>query len=89
LLETLAPPPTGNIEDLRWAREQIDPDITTKGNLDLGLLRDGTPAEIAEATRAIVDATSGYRHWVGTADAVLCGTPIENMQAMVEAAKTC
>ena len=87
LLETFAPPPTGDIEDLHWAREQIDPEITTKGNLDIGLLREGTPAEIARATRAIIEATDGYRHWVGTGDAVLGGTPIENVRAIVEAAK--
>jgi len=88
VLETFAPPPTGDITDLRWARERVDPEITTKGNLDIGLLREGTPDEVAQATRDIVEATAGYRHWVGTGDAVLGGTPVENMWAMVAAAKS-
>ena len=87
VLETFAPPPTGDIMDLRWARQQVDPEITTKGNLDVGLLREGTRDEVARATLNIIEATAGYRHWVGTGDAVLGGTPIENVRAMVEAAK--
>ncbi len=87
LFETLAPPPTGDIDDLAAARRQLSPRICTKGNMDLGLLRNGSPQEVAQATRAILEATRGYRHIVGTADAVLPGTPMENIRAMVQAAK--
>jgi hypothetical protein len=87
LLESLAPPPTGDIDDLSWARAALSPRICTKGNLDLGLLRTASPELVGQETRAILVATRGYRHIVGTADAVLPGTPIENIQAMVRAAK--
>ena len=87
LFETLAPPPTGDIDDLAEARRHLSPRICTKGNIDLGLLWSGSPAEVSSVTRAVLDATRGYRHIVGTADAVLPGTPIENIQAMVTAAK--
>ena len=88
LFETLAPPPTGDIDDLAAARRQLSTRICTKGNLDLALLRNGSPSEVAEATRAILKATRGYRHIVGTADAVLPDTPMENIRSMVEAAKS-
>lgn len=88
LFETLAPPPTGDIDDLAEARRQLSPRICTKGNIDLGLLRNGTAGEVASVTRTILEATRGYRHIVGTADAVLPGTPMENIRSMVETAKT-
>lgn len=84
MVETLAPPPTGDINDLREARERLDPEICTKGNLDMGILRDGPVERIAEETRKIIDATLGSRHMVGTADALLRGTPVEHLKTMVE-----
>ncbi len=87
LFETLAPPPTGDIDNLAETRRHLSPGICTKGNIDLGLLRNGSAEEVADATRAILDATRGYRHIVGTADAVLPGTPMENIRSMVKTAK--
>ena len=84
LVETLAPPPTGDIDDLKEARELLDPEICTKGNLDMGILRDGPVGRIREEVKKIIDATRGHRHMVGTADAVLRGTPVEHLKAMLE-----
>jgi uroporphyrinogen-III decarboxylase len=86
VLETLAPPPNGD-NDLAEARLRLDPGICTKGNLDLGLLREGTPEQVTSETRRMVRASRGFPHIHSTADAVLPGTPAENMIAFVTAAR--
>ncbi len=86
IIETIAPPPAGD-NDLREARRQISPQICTKGNLELGLLRRGTPQEVRQATRRMVEAARGYKHVFSTADAVLEGTPPENFIAFVRTAR--
>lgn len=86
VLETVAPPPEGD-NDLAESRRAVDPRICTKGNLALGMLRDGTAEEVARATRAMTAAVRGFRHVRSTADAVLPGTPPENLVAFVQAAR--
>ena len=86
MFETLAPPPMGELEDLGWARKQLDPGICTRGNMDLEFLKTSTPAEIASRSAQILKETSGYRHIVGTADEILAGTPLENVKAMADSA---
>lgn len=86
VIETIAPPPEGD-NDLSESRKYIDPKICTKGNFQLNLLREGTPAQIAEATRQMVASVRGWKHIISTADAVLPGTPPENFLAFVEAAR--
>jgi hypothetical protein len=86
VLETVAPPPEGD-NDLAESRRALDARICSKGNLSLGLLREGTPAEVAAATRTLVEAVRGWRHVVSTADAVLPGTPPENFLAFVRTAR--
>ena len=86
VLETVAPPPEGD-NDLAESRRALDPRICTKGNLSLGLLRDGTPEDVGRATRTLVEAVRGWRHVISTADAVLPGTPPENFMAFVRTAR--
>jgi hypothetical protein len=86
-LETVAPPPAGDIDDLRTYREMLDPSICTKGNIDVGFLLHASVEEVREATLEVIEATKGFRHMVATGDDVYDGTPLENLQAMVEVAK--
>lgn len=86
VVETIAPPPEGD-NDLGESRQRLDPTICTKGNLSLLLLRDGTPDQVTEATRAMVRAVRGYAHIHSTADAVLTGTPPENFIAFLRTAR--
>ncbi len=86
VLETVAPPPAGDNE-LAAARARLRPGSCTKGNLDLGLLRDGSVAAITAATRSMVEATRGQAHIHSTADAVLPGTPPENFLAHLQTAR--
>jgi len=86
-LETMAPPPAGDIDDLRVYREMLDPSICTKGNIDVGFLLHASVEDVREATLEVIEATKGFRHMVGTGDDVYDGTPIENLKAMVEVSK--
>ena len=87
VIETIAPPPEGD-NDLAESRGFILPSICTKGNLNLGLLRDGTSQEVARCTREMVEAVHGQRHIYSTADAVLKGTPPENYITFIETVRT-
>jgi hypothetical protein len=86
-LETMAPPPAGDIDDLQTYRHMLDPGICTKGNVDVGFLLHASVEEVREATLEVIEATQGSRHMVGTGDDVYDGTPIENLKAMVEVSK--
>jgi hypothetical protein len=86
LIETIAPPPEGD-NDLAESRKYIDPNICTKGNLNLNLLRDGNPNQIAEMTKQMVESIRGWKHNFSTADAVLPGTPPENFISFVRTAR--
>jgi hypothetical protein len=86
VIETIAPPPEGD-NDLAVSRSHIDRTVCTKGNLNLRLLRDGRPEQIADEVQKIAAAVRGYPHIVSTADAVLQGTPPENLLAFVSAAR--
>ncbi len=86
VLETVAPPPAGDNE-LARARARLRPGSCTKGNLDLGLLRDGSVKAVTEATQRMVTATVGQAHILSTADAVLPGTPPTNFLAHLHTAR--
>jgi uroporphyrinogen-III decarboxylase len=82
VIETIAPPPEGD-NSLGESRKFVDPGISTKGNFSLGLLRDGTPADIGREATVMVEAVRGFPHIFSTADAVLPGTPGANFVALV------
>jgi hypothetical protein len=84
VLETLSAPPSGSIEDIGKARARIDKTIVTRGNIDLELIRNGNSKDCAKAARAVIEATSGYPHIIGAGDAILYGTPAENLVAIKE-----
>ena len=88
VVETIAPPPEGD-NDLAESRKYLDRNICSKGNMSLVLLRDGTEAEVREATRRMVDSVRGYAHIYSTADTVLQGTPPENFITFVRTAREC
>ncbi|HET6485130.1 MAG TPA: uroporphyrinogen decarboxylase family protein [Spirochaetia bacterium] len=85
LIETVAPPPCGD-NDLGESRRMLDREIVSKGNFDLGLLREGTVDQVTAATRAMVASVRRFPHVFSTADAVLEGTPPANFIAFVETA---
>ena len=86
VIETIAPPPEGD-NDLAESRKHINPNICTKGNFNLHLLRDGNPDQIANRTQKMVESVRGWKHIFSTADGVLPGTPPENYTAFVKTAR--
>ncbi len=85
VLETVAPPPEGD-NDLAESRQYLSPEICSKGNLDLHILRDGNVEDVRAATRQMVNSVRGHRHIFSTADAVLPGTPPENFIEFIRTA---
>jgi hypothetical protein len=86
VIETIAPPPEGD-NNLAESRRFVDRSICTKGNLNLRLLRDGSPDQITEEVQCMVASVRGYAHIYSTADGVLPGTRPENFLAFVAAAR--
>lgn len=86
VIETIAPPPEGD-NDLQESRRHLDASVCSKGNLSLRLLRNGSVEEVVYETKKIVRAVRGYAHIFSTADAVLSGTPPENLVAFVRTAR--
>jgi hypothetical protein len=78
VIETIAPPPEGD-NDLAESRQYLDRSICSKGNLNLQVLRQGSGERIKQDIDAMIDAVKGYAHIYSTADAVLPGTPAENL----------
>jgi len=82
--ETFSAPPCGNNDSLKESLGYLDPDIISKGNLALELIKDGTPEQIEAAVYDIIEQTKDKRHIIGQADAtILSGTPAENINAFL------
>ncbi len=75
--------------DLGQARQLLGPDIVLMGNLPpLDLLVRGTPDQVRQATKQQLDQLAEVGPMmVSPGGGVSPGTPIENLQAMVEAVK--
>jgi uroporphyrinogen decarboxylase len=76
----------GTRHDLAAARRDY-PNLVLQGNVDERLLRDGTPEQVAEATRQCLIAGGGQRHIINLSHGVDRGTPVPNFEAFVRAAK--
>lgn len=87
IFETLSEPPVGNLPSLAWGRQQLPPEIITKGNVPLDVALQGTPEQIRDRVRYVKEATKGYRHIIGFSDNVLDNTPYENLKAFVDEAR--
>ena len=87
ILETLSIPPVGNLPSLRWARERLDPDIITKGNISLEVMLNGTEDDVRSEVRKVKEETLGYRHIIGLSDDVFHNTPLANCLAFVDEAR--
>ncbi len=64
------------------------PRLVLFGSVRCELLRDGARDEVVEETRRCIDATGGMAHVMHSSNAVLSGTPAENVLAMFETART-
>jgi len=88
VFETISEPPVGDVPSLAWACDRLDPRIAGKGNIPLDVALSGTPDDVREAVRKIKNQTAGRRHIIGFSDAILPGTPAENLYAFVSESGT-
>jgi uroporphyrinogen decarboxylase len=73
----------GRRHDLAAARRH-HPKLVFQGNVDEDLLRTGTPAQVAEATRTCIAQGEGRRHIVNLNHGLNRATPVENFLAYVQ-----
>jgi uroporphyrinogen decarboxylase len=76
----------GTRHDLAMLRQRY-PRLTFQGNVDEKLLRNGTPEQVAEATRRCLAAGGGQRHIVNLSHGCDRGMPVANFEAYIRAAK--
>ena len=77
--------------DAAAARGALAGKAALLGDIDsAGVLAEGSPAEVARATRELLEAFAGEpRFMLGAGDALPETTPEENIRAMVRAAREC
>src|SRR5262249_26345428 len=76
----------GVTHDLAKARSAY-PNLVFQGNVDEELLRDGTPEQVAAATRICVEQGGGRRHIVNLSHGCDRAMPVANFEAYVRAVK--
>jgi len=88
VLETLTPPPVGDL-DLAEAKRRIGDRVCLKGYGDLlYVIKMGTPADIeAMVAHAMEVAAPGSGFIFGTSDSIREGTPRDNVRAYFDAAR--
>jgi uroporphyrinogen decarboxylase len=77
-----------SLVDLKVAKERIGERVCLIGNLDpVAVILRGTPDDVRSAAqKCLADAAEGGGYILGTGCEVPPGTPVENLQAMVETA---
>ncbi len=87
VLETLTPPPVGDV-DLAVAKRRIGDRVCLKGYTDLiYVLKMGTPDLVERTVRDAIAVAGPTGFILGTSDSIRDGTPIENVRAYVAAAR--
>jgi len=87
--ETFSTTPCGNNRSLQESLKYLDPEIISKGNLPLELLRNGTVDQIRQTVDDIRIQSQNRRHIIGQGDAtILSGTPRQNIEAFLKAAQS-
>jgi uroporphyrinogen-III decarboxylase len=81
---------TGFPVDFAWVRQQLGPDVEVLGGPRVILLHDGTPQEVMAETRLILTSgvLEGGRFILREANDLAPGTPLTNLAAMYETART-
>lgn len=88
VLETLTPPPVGDV-DLAEVKRRIGDRVCLKGHVDLiYVLKLGTPELIDRTVREAIAVAGPTGFILGTSDSIRDGTPLENVRAYFAAART-
>lgn len=85
----LLPPPQGDVDDLAELKRLAGGRIALKGNVDpVETILRGTLEDIRRAVRHCIEAAApGGGFVLGTADSTVIGTPLERIQAFVDAGR--
>jgi hypothetical protein len=86
--ETLSPPPQGD-NDIGEAKKVLGGDLVLSGNLDqIHFLKEASVDEVRAATEKLMALCKpGGKYLFDTSDYLEAATPLENVKAMIEAAK--
>jgi hypothetical protein len=88
VLETLTPPPVGDV-DLAEVKRRIGDRVCLKGYTDLiYVIKMGTPKLIERTVREALETAGPNGFILGTSDSIRDGTPLENVEAYFRAART-
>jgi uroporphyrinogen-III decarboxylase len=60
------------------------PNLIILGNISSGTLHKGTAMDVREETRATLMESGGYNYIPGPSNAVMHGTPVENVYSMID-----
>ncbi len=60
------------------------PDLIILGNISSGTLHKGTAKDVREETRATLMESGGYNYIPGPSNAIMHGTPVENVYSMID-----
>jgi len=82
---------TGFPVDFARLRRELGPEVEILGGVRAPLLHDGTPEQVAAEARRILESgiMEGGRFILREANDLAPGTPLENLAAMYETARTC
>lgn len=74
--------------DMKEARQTVPEDVVLMGNVDPSFpLVLGTPEQVDEAVKKLIEATGGRRHIISSGCAMGRNTPSENFKAFINAAR--
>ena len=84
ILETMSPPPLGDIDDLRQAREELGTDVITRGGIGVDLFYGEDLQAMRDRTNLVLDETRGYRHIISDTNDSYPPYLRENIVALIE-----
>jgi uroporphyrinogen decarboxylase len=88
VLQTLTPPPVGDC-NLRELKRRIGDRVCLMGYVDLFyVIQRGTPELIDQTVKDAIEAGGPTGFILGTSDSIRDGTPLENVRAYFEAARS-
>lgn len=85
VLETLAAPPEGDVEDINAARDMLGRDIVAKGNLSITFLAQAEPEAVYAEARRIIAHAGADRFILGVSDVLLGHHAFDNIAALARA----
>ena len=84
VLESLSPPPLGDLLDLKAGRAKIGRKITTRGAVGVDQFYSTDIGAIRNRVRYVLESTRGYRHMIGDTNDSFPPYPRENIMATVD-----